>query len=155
MTKTWANKSLQPMPVGRPSSAFAVDIFRPAWLSSGRWRKIRMENQATSQRQVSNRTAFWVVFLTLVLVCLGFLLPLRFQAQDAARTCDLLRPLIGAEPRFKRVDVHRSTNGRAIVSGTVDTAEDAAALRQVIAQTRTPQQPAFLVRVIASTNDNR
>ena len=31
-----ANKSLQPMPVGRLSSAFAVDITAPAWLSSGR-----------------------------------------------------------------------------------------------------------------------
>jgi hypothetical protein len=29
-----ANKSLQPTPVGRLSSAFAVDIARPAWLSS-------------------------------------------------------------------------------------------------------------------------
>ena len=114
-----------------------------------------MENQATSQRQLSNRTAFWIVFLTLVLVCLGLLLPLRFRSQNAAHTCDSLRPLIDAEPRFKSVDVHRSTNGRAIVSGTVDTAEDAAALRQVIAQTPTPQRPVFLVRVIASTNDNR
>ena len=30
------NQSLQPTPVGRLSSAFAVDITRPAWLSSGR-----------------------------------------------------------------------------------------------------------------------
>jgi hypothetical protein len=30
------NKSLQPTPVGRLSSAFAVDITHPAWLSSGR-----------------------------------------------------------------------------------------------------------------------
>ncbi len=28
--------SLQPTPVGRLSSAFAVDIMGPAWLSSGR-----------------------------------------------------------------------------------------------------------------------
>ena len=32
-----SNKSLQPMPVGRLSSAFAVDIRHPAWLSSRRW----------------------------------------------------------------------------------------------------------------------
>jgi hypothetical protein len=31
-----ANNSLQPTPVGRLGSAFAVDIIRPAWLSSGR-----------------------------------------------------------------------------------------------------------------------
>jgi hypothetical protein len=31
-----ANNSLQPTPVGRLSSAFAVDIASPAWLSSGR-----------------------------------------------------------------------------------------------------------------------
>jgi hypothetical protein len=31
-----ANNSLQPTPVGRFSSAFAVDITVPAWLSSGR-----------------------------------------------------------------------------------------------------------------------
>ena len=30
------NTSLEPTPVGRLSSAFAVDIFHPAWLSSGR-----------------------------------------------------------------------------------------------------------------------
>ena len=30
------NNSLQPMPVGRLSSAFAVYIARPAWLSSSR-----------------------------------------------------------------------------------------------------------------------
>jgi hypothetical protein len=30
------NKSLQPTPVGRLSSAFAVDILHPVWLSSGR-----------------------------------------------------------------------------------------------------------------------
>ena len=30
------NNSLQPTPVGRLSSAFAVDITAPAWLSSGR-----------------------------------------------------------------------------------------------------------------------
>jgi len=35
MTKR-PNNSLQPMPFGRFSSAFAVDIFHPAWLSSGR-----------------------------------------------------------------------------------------------------------------------
>ena len=34
--RPWPNKSLEPMPVGRFSSAFAVDITRPAWLSSGR-----------------------------------------------------------------------------------------------------------------------
>jgi hypothetical protein len=33
---TSPNNSLQPMPVGRLSSAFAVDITAPAWLSSGR-----------------------------------------------------------------------------------------------------------------------
>jgi hypothetical protein len=33
---TMPNNSLQPMPVGRLSSAFAVDIRHPAWLSSGR-----------------------------------------------------------------------------------------------------------------------
>jgi hypothetical protein len=33
----WSNNSLQPMPVGRLSSAFAVDARHPAWLSSGRW----------------------------------------------------------------------------------------------------------------------
>jgi len=31
-----ANHSLQPTPVGRVSSAFAVDITGPAWLSSRR-----------------------------------------------------------------------------------------------------------------------
>jgi hypothetical protein len=36
MVTTWSNNSLQPMPVGRLSSAFAVDIIAPAWLSSGR-----------------------------------------------------------------------------------------------------------------------
>src|SRR5208283_819999 len=33
---TRPNNSLQPTPVGRLSSAFAVDIAHPAWLSSGR-----------------------------------------------------------------------------------------------------------------------
>jgi hypothetical protein len=33
---TPSNKSLEPTPVGRLSSAFAVDITSPAWLSSGR-----------------------------------------------------------------------------------------------------------------------
>ena len=32
------DQALQPTPVGRFSSAFAVDIARPAWLSSGRYR---------------------------------------------------------------------------------------------------------------------
>jgi hypothetical protein len=36
MTTMPPNKSLQPTPVGRLSSAFAVDIAVPAWLSSGR-----------------------------------------------------------------------------------------------------------------------
>jgi hypothetical protein len=31
--KPWPNNSLQPTPVGRLSSAFAVDIAAPAWLS--------------------------------------------------------------------------------------------------------------------------
>ena len=114
-----------------------------------------MESHLTHPRQISNRTAFWVVFLTLVLVCLGFLLPGHFRARDAGRTCDLLRPVITHDARFKSVDVHPATNGRAIVSGDVNTEEDAAALRKLIAETRTPQQPVWLVRVLASTNDNR
>jgi len=36
MKSTSPNNSLQPTPVGRSSSAFAVDIAAPAWLSSGR-----------------------------------------------------------------------------------------------------------------------
>jgi hypothetical protein len=114
-----------------------------------------METQATGKRQITNRTAFWVVFLTLVLVCLGFLSPGHFRRQNAIRTCDLLRPLISVDVRFKSVDAHPATNGRAIVSGTVSSADDAVALRQLIAQARTPQQPVFLVRVLTSTNDNR
>ncbi len=114
-----------------------------------------METPATNQRQISNRTAFWIVFLTLVLVCLGFLLPGHFRRQDAVSTCDQLRPLFSADSRFKSVDAHPATNGRAIVAGTVNSEEDAVALRQLVAQAHTPQQPIFLVRVVTSTNDNR
>jgi hypothetical protein len=32
----WSNHSFEPTPVSRFSSAFAVDITHPAWLSSGR-----------------------------------------------------------------------------------------------------------------------
>jgi len=36
MDRMWSNKSLEPTPVGRSSSAFAVHVTGPAWLSSGR-----------------------------------------------------------------------------------------------------------------------
>jgi hypothetical protein len=39
--KTQANKTLQPTPVERLSSAFAVDILNPAWLSFIRSAKSR------------------------------------------------------------------------------------------------------------------
>ena len=45
----WANNSLQPMPVGRLSSAFAVDILHPAWLSSGRLPVTGIENKVHRQ----------------------------------------------------------------------------------------------------------
>ena len=114
-----------------------------------------MDTHARNQRQDSQRSAFWVVFLTLVLVCLGFLLPAHFRRRDMLRTCDLLRPLIGEDARFKGVDVHPTTTGRAVVSGSVNSAQDATALRQLMAQAQPPQQPIFLVRVITSTNDIR
>jgi hypothetical protein len=38
MRETFAPNNSQATRDGRSSSAFAVDITRPAWLSSGRWR---------------------------------------------------------------------------------------------------------------------
>jgi len=113
-----------------------------------------MEKLPVGQRQLSDRTAFWVVFLTLVLVCLGFLLPGKLRRYGAARTCEQLRFLIGKDARFNRVQVSCATNGRAIVSGTVNSSEDATTLRFLIVQAQTPQLPVFAVQVLTSINND-
>src|SRR5690242_21282726 len=92
-------------------------------------RRWRMELNTILKRQLSQRAAFWVVFLTLVVVCLGFILPGHFRRQDAARTCEVLAPLFSSDARFKAVTVSRSTSGWAILHGSVASDEDAAALR--------------------------
>ncbi len=115
----------------------------------------RMEAKAPNQEQLSHRTSFWVVFLTLVLVCLGFLLPAYFRRWNAGRTCEVLEPILSADARFKAVAVSRSTHGVAILGGSVASDADAAALRLLVEQAHPPQKPVFVVRVLASTNDTR
>ena len=109
--------------------------------------------QATLHRQLSERTAFWVVFLMLVLVCLGFILPGTFRRRDASRTCEILSSLFSADARFKTVTVSASTSGRAILSGSVASEKDAAALRSVVEQAHPPQRPVLFIRVLTSTTN--
>jgi hypothetical protein len=60
------NQSLEPTPVGRFSSAFAVDIARPAWLSSGRSAAahiFRLNNPTTSLKNENSKTYYYVTNL--------------------------------------------------------------------------------------------
>ena len=114
-----------------------------------------METKAPDQKQLSPRSSFWVVFITLVLVCLGFLSPAYFRRWNAGRTCEVLEPLLSGDARFKTVAVSRSTHGVAVLNGSVKSDADAAALRLLVERAHPPQKPVFLVRVLTSTNDIR
>jgi hypothetical protein len=89
-----------------------------------------------------------VIFLTLVLVCLGFLLPRYLQRRAAVGTADLLRPLLASDARFIKVTVSPTTTGRSRLDGSVASDADAAALRQLVSQAHPPQKPVFAVRVL-------
>ncbi len=107
-----------------------------------------MEIKAFLHRPLSRRVEFWVVFLILVLVCLGFLMPEYLRRRDAARTCNVLSPLIQGDARFKDVMLYRSTSGHAIIGGSVNSSKDAEALRELIERAHVPQHPFFGVRVL-------
>ena len=55
MTMLWPNKSLQPTPVGRLGSAFAVDIAAPAWLSSRRSAALPLATTIRHHTSISHR----------------------------------------------------------------------------------------------------
>src|SRR6266481_6253944 len=98
-------------------------------------------------RHLSRRTEFWVIFLTLVLVFLGFLLPGYLQRVNAARTVSLLRPLLRADARFSKITISQSTLGCAILRGSVVSNADALALRRVVEQAHPPQEAWIMVEV--------
>jgi hypothetical protein len=91
---------------------------------------------------------FWIVFPVIALVCLAFILPGTLKRRAAARTADILTPLIASDLRFSKVFVSRATSGNAIVGGSVDSQADLTDLQQLVEHTDTPQKPLFIVRVL-------
>ena len=88
-----------------------------------------------------------MVFLTLALVCLGLSLPGCVKRVNAARTVALLRPLLAADGRFSMVTISQSTQGRAILRGSVVSNAHLLALRRVIEQAHSPQAAWVMVKV--------
>jgi hypothetical protein len=88
------------------------------------------------------------VFLPLTLVCVWLLASLRLhlQRRDADRTVELLRPLLAADARFLKVTISRTTKGRALLAGEVDSKEDLVALYYLVDEAHPPQKPGFAVK---------
>lgn len=87
------------------------------------------------------------MFILISGICFALAISGRVRRYNAARTVEILRPLIAADARFVRVTVSYGTNGRAYIHGEVDSAEALAALRELVQRTRLPSNPSIGVRV--------
>ncbi len=95
----------------------------------------------------SRRVEFWTAFILISGICFALAISGNVRRYNAGRTVEILRPLIAADARFAKVTVSYGTNGRAYLSGQVDSADSLAALRESVRQARLPSQLAIGVRV--------
>ena len=100
----------------------------------------------TAELLSSRRVAVWALFI--VVASIGFALAIsgRVRRQNAGRSAEILRALIGRDSRFKNVRVSCGTNGRVYLRGEVASKDDLFALRDLVARAHLPAQPVFSVR---------
>ncbi len=101
----------------------------------------------TTKPTKSRRAEFWTVFILISGICFALAISGSARRYNAGKTVEILRPLIAADPRFSRVKVSYGTNGRAYLTGRVNSAEDLEAFRELVRQARLPSQPSIDVRV--------
>lgn len=76
------------------------------------------------------------------------------RVRDAARTVDILRPIVAADARFRGVTVSQTTSPGVWLTGTVASTGDWDALHMLVERTPVPSQAHFAVALDTNLPDH-
>jgi hypothetical protein len=110
----------------------------------------QMESKPANESRRSRRVAFWIVFLTFVVLCLLYLYPGMVRRGNARRTQQIIELMLLADARFRAVTISCSTYGSCALHGTVQSSADLEALRAMVERAQSPSQPFFNVTITKS-----
>jgi hypothetical protein len=99
------------------------------------------------QAGVSDRVAFWVVFITIACVCFLFLYPSYAFHRGAGQAAGILRAVVASDARFTDVQVIQGTDGTVALAGSVRSQDDLQALRLAVERAHPPHKVAIWVKV--------
>jgi len=88
-----------------------------------------------------------IIAVIVALICLGFLLPTWAHQSQAARTVNMLQPLIASDARFTRVRVWRSGD-HVTVGGIVTSETDERALHNMVDVTNPLRPVVFTLEIV-------